>query len=403
MTKYILPNFIDLKPRYISSSIKEVKRSYLYDGNYEYQNKNIKKNLQIALAKIENKEILNRRDLKALSYNLLLLEQINRFDDFFKAFVTKINEIRNKTYFVRPFLSYIYNGKNDKYKHSIFNILKVFMRLNIKHRERYNDIFAIVRGNNSLDSFIVGIEDQFINIKNQNEIEDVCNSLFIRSTDKIYNNLIMFFIYNNYLDEQLWSFHKSKIDLLSLELKKRLFKKILLRYKNNFNVKTYPEKWFNLIRTELGDPFDPVNQRWRGLEEEKEIYRRWNVSENIDEYFDKIVGGDRRRKVFWRKYIDNIYRIEYIEEAAKALVMEFERHLFVEFAQTGNAMYYYNKDTFNINDIRERLKNTKMSRSKKTKYLKQKALAVNSLTHHKGNWESKFDYEIGRLGYTRSR
>lgn len=118
-----------------------------------------------------------------------------------------------------------------------------------------------------------------------------------------------------------------------------------------------------------------------------------------DKFFEKIVGGDKKRKKFWKKYLNNIYRIEYFESASKALVMEFDNHIFVEFAEPGNACYYYNKNEMNINKIKSTLNVLIINNSQKVRYLKQGVDKIN----HSGDWQYKFEYRIKKLGYNKSR
>lgn len=398
MNKYILPNFDNYSPQFIDLSIKEIKKSHLYNANYTHKPDD--KRYEEALFKLKNfKTIvdLSKRDIKTLSHYLISLENLGLFDKYYRILVTRINDMRNKSYFIRPFLSYLYNGSKNKDK--VYSLVKILGNYITKRKERYSHILDLFNQSKNSFQFLENLKEQFSLIYKKEDIDNLCQNFLIKPTDEIYSECIINFIYSNYLNESLWMYNKSTIQVMKLELKKKIFRKILLDYKDNPNTEEYPKNWFNFIYNELGDPYDPANVRWNGLEDVKEIFRRWNIDENIEKFFEQIVGGDKRRKKFWKKYINNIYRIEYFEEASKALVMEFKDHLFVEFAKSGNACYFYDKKELNINNIRSELNKPNMSKSRKVDFLKQ----GHDKKDHRGKWEYKFDYIIRNLGYKKSR
>lgn len=402
MSKFILPNFFEYRPHFIEKSIKEISKSRLYTGDYgerEHDDKYL-----IAVNQLLKTKTLNKKEIKHLAYYLVSLERADIFMDYYKIFVANINIFINNFAVIRQFISFLYNGVHAKDKEMIFNILKILAKKQYNKKIRYDELFSVIISSAILGEFLNNIKDSFSSIRTLDEIDTLARICFLKPTDSFYHSCISSFIVNNYLDEELWGFYLSKVEVFKLEYKKRLFKDILAFYKEDYDIKAYPKKWFTLIGKELGDPYERVNPRWRGLEEEKEIYRRWNVTENLDKFFDEIVGGDRDRKYYWRNYVNNIFRIEYFEEASKALVMQFKDHIFVEFATVGNAMYYYHKDDISIDKIKQDLDSMyyRYRISSKTSYLKQKNLAINKL-NHAGSWQEKCDYIIRSLGYEKSR
>ncbi len=396
MGDYVLPNFKLYKPQYLDDSIKQIKKSKLYKANYDKQPK--REMVEEALNKIRNNEVLSKRDIKALSFHLLTLEMEGLFDRYYKTFVIHFNEIRSKTYYIRPLLGYLYNSR-AKHKERIYEVMKAIIKVSTKRKQNYTEVFNLVESTAYVNEFINKIKIKFTKIASQNDISRLCQELYMKVADELYNECIAEFIIANYLDDRLWNFYKDTITNMTQELKKRIFKSVMLNYMDEYDVASYPKQWFQLIYRQLGDPYDPINHRWKGLEEEKEVFRRWNIDENIEKFFEQIVGGDKRRKSFWKRYINNIYRIEYFEEASKALALEFKNHMFVEFAESGNACYYYHKNDFDINKVREVLKGSSLNRSAKVKFLKQGTDKKN----HSGDWEYQFDYSLRSLGYTRSR
>ena len=77
--------------------------------------------------------------------------------------------------------------------------------------------------------------------------------------------------------------------------------------------------------------------------------------------------------------------------------MEFKNHLFVEFAQHSNALYYYDKSVKNIDMIdanqSQRWGNLSIY------YLKDKDLGSRMM--HSGDWTYKFEKELKRLNYNK--
>lgn len=398
MNSYNIPNFDNFTPQLIDVSIKKIQKSHLYNAEYTHKANN--QRYKEALDKLKNFQTikdLSKRDIKILSHDLISLESLGLFDKYYKVLVTRLNDIRNKSYFIRPLLSYLYNGSKNKGR--IYDLVEKLGEIIIKRRERYEDILNLFNKSKNSSEFIGNLKEKFSIIENKKDIDIICEKFLIKSTDEIYSECILEFIYCNYLNEGLWNFHRTKIKVMKLELKKKIFRKILLEYKDNLNTERYPEHWFRFIYNELGDPYDLANVRWKGLEDVKEIFRIWNIGANIEKFFKKIVGGDKRRKKFWKQYINNIYRIEYFEEASKALVMEFKNHLFVEFAESGNACYFYDKKEFNINNIRSKLSESNMSKSRKINFLKKGY----DKKDHRGKWEYDLEFIIRNLGYKKSR
>ncbi|MBP2028764.1 hypothetical protein J2Z35_002594 [Acetoanaerobium pronyense] len=402
MSKFPLPDFSEYKPHYIEKSIKELEKSKLHSSSF--LEKSQTDNYQIAINNLKINKKLSKKEIKLLSYHMASIETLGLFMDYYNTFVLNINDFINSFTITRQFICFLYNGISSDHKERIFMVLKIITNKQKNKKPRYRKVFSAIISSTSLDDFLKLVQQEFYEISSIIDIDGLSRQYFLKSIDGFYHNCISKFICKNHLSEDLWHFHISSINNFKLENKKNLFKDIMNLYKENYDIKSYPSHWFKLIGKELGDPFEPVNQRWTGLEEEKEIYRRWNVSENIDKFFDEIVRGDKDRKDYWRQYINNIYRIEYFEQASKALVMEFEKHIFVEFATIGNAMYYYNKKDISIDKIKIDLSSGRYSYSvsSKTSYLKQRELAIDKL-NHAGYWQYKCDYIIKSLGYEKSR
>ena len=186
---------------------------------------------------------------------------------------------------------------------------------------------------------------------------------------------------------------------MDLETKKEVFVGILEIYVDEKDIDKYPKVWFTMILEHLGEPYSQVNTKWNGIDDRlKEIFRLWNNNENIYNFFiNEATDGDKQRLNFWKQYINSIYRIRYYPNLNKALVMEFKNHLFVEFAQHSNALYYYDKQVKNIDmiDAYQSQRYGELS----INYLKNKYLGSRKL--HSGAWTFNFEQELRRLNYNK--
>ena len=327
------------------------------------------------------------------------IEQQNYFDKLYDSFILRINSFRAYRGFIRPLTSYIYN-----YYDSSNNIVSVYDLLRIiapklKDSEKYQIIKSIPTKNSLYKGFLYDIKKQFYNVKESKEIEEILKKVFMTRNDKFYLECMVRFIVNNHLNKDLMIEFRAAINRMELETKKEVFTGILEIYAKENDIEKYPKVWFTMILEHLGEPYSQSNTKWNGIDENlKEIFRLWNNNENIYNFFiNEATDGDKRRLNFWREYINSIYRIRYYPNLNKALVMEFKNHLFVEFAQHSNALYYYDKSVKNIDMIdanqSQRWGNLSIY------YLKDKDLGSRMM--HSGDWTYKFEKELKRLNYNK--
>lgn len=398
MSKYKLPDFDSLKPQFIDQSIKKIIKSPLYRSNYipEIDDERYKKAVE-KLKKMKIQDRLTTRECKVLSHNITELWLLDLFDKYYIRLGSQFKSIRNQPYFILSFLNGLYNEFPKK--DILYNKLRYLEKNMNEKRERYNEIRSLIRKSNSYSVFKKTIKKEFEMINNKDEIKILCEKYMIKYTDNIYGECVIEFIYGNYMDLSLWEFNTNSISSMELKLKKDIFRRILLDYKDILDIKKYSEDWFNFIYREIGDPYDTSNYKWDGIEDVMEIFRRWNIESNMEKFFEQIVGGDKRRKKFWRGYLDSIYRVDYFEDVEKSFVMDFKEHTFVEFAKSGNALYYYGNEEMDINKIKNNLRGSKLRRTGKLNFLKQGIYKID----HRGAWEDRFEYRIRALGYKMGR
>ena len=397
INKYITPNFNNLKPLKIIRANENIKKSKHYDPAVEL--KPTKDRFRYAFNLFIKGEYLYSKHYKVLLFYLNDIEQQNYFDKLYDSFILRINSFRAYRGFIRPLTSYIYN-----YYDSSNNIVSVYDLLRIiapklKDSEKYQIIKSIPTKNSLYKGFLYDIKKQFYNVKESKEIEEILKKVFMTRNDKFYLECMVRFIVNNHLNKDLMIEFRAAINRMELETKKEVFTGILEIYAKENDIEKYPKVWFTMILEHLGEPYSQSNTKWNGIDENlKEIFRLWNNNENIYNFFIKeATDGDKRRLNFWREYINSIYRIRYYPNLNKALVMEFKNHLFVEFAQHSNALYYYDKSVKNIDMIdanqSQRWGNLSIY------YLKDKDLGSRMM--HSGDWTYKFEKELKRLNYNK--
>ena len=397
INKYNIPNFNDLKPKEIIMVNKKIQQSKYY--NPDIESKTTEERFDKAFNMFKADEYLYSKHYKVLLFYLNEIEKQNYFDKLYNSFKSRINSFKSYKGFVRPLASYIYNYYNSSVNiDSVYYLLRI-MVANLKDSERYDNIKAISLKNDIDKDFLCDIKYQFYNVKDDNEIDEILKKVFMSRSDKFYLECMVKFIINNHLNKDLIEEFKEAIGRMDLETKKEVFVGILEIYVDEKDIDKYPKVWFTMILEHLGEPYSQVNTKWNGIDDRlKEIFRLWNNNENIYNFFiNEATDGDKQRLNFWKQYINSIYRIRYYPNLNKALVMEFKNHLFVEFAQHSNALYYYDKQVKNIDmiDAYQSQRYGELS----INYLKNKYLGSRKL--HSGAWTFNFEQELRRLNYNK--
>ena len=397
INKYNIPNFNDLKPKEIIMVNKKIQQSKYY--NPDIESKPTEERFDKAFNMFKADEYLYSKHYKVLLFYLNEIEKQNYFDKLYNSFKSRINSFKSYKGFVRPLASYIYNYYNSSVNiDSVYYLLRI-MVANLKDSERYDNIKAISLKNDIDKDFLCDIKYQFYNVKDDSEIDEILKKVFMSRSDKFYLECMVKFIINNHLNKDLIEEFKEAIGRMDLETKKEVFVGILEIYVDEKDIDKYPKVWFTMILEHLGEPYSQVNTKWNGIDDRlKEIFRLWNNNENIYNFFiNEATDGDKQRLNFWKQYINSIYRIRYYPNLNKALVMEFKNHLFVEFAQHSNALYYYDKQVKNIDmiDAYQSQRYGELS----INYLKNKYLGSRKL--HSGAWTFNFEQELRRLNYNK--
>ena len=181
-----------------------------------------------------------------------------------------------------------------------------------------------------------------------------------------------------------------------------------------------------VIRDErLGDPrLANAAPNWRGLNAARERILSWLARETIEFFFNALVppnDENRRRAEFWLKYTkkpgkikdfqvaisqEDIYKIynrhdkliDYsrIEgSSSSAFLMMFEgyktEYIIIEFSETGNAAYIYERNRFEWIGINLRSKIYHIKQLKRMQDVKDRII-------HNGEWEYYASQKLAELG-----
>lgn len=397
--EFILPIFKKLSPIKINMSVRQVKQSKMYNADYSIKEPS-KEKFEEAFRKLKNDENLRTKDYRILSYYLNVLDKNNYLEKYIKSFIKDISRFIGYRGFVRPLLSYVYNFyDNDENSRIIFALeLKVIDKLSNKEKFQYiNKTFADY---SNKDIFLNRIENLFSGCNTENDINELLKKIFLKETDKFYSKCMINFILKKFKDDELFDICKSAVKMMELSMQQIVFKGIMDNYIDVMNVDLYPDRWFKEIGETLKEPYSRANTRWNNMEDKyKETYRRWNNSNYLYEFFNNV-SGDRVRLEFWKKYINSIYRIEYFSKINDALVMEFKNHVFVEFAQMGNALYIYDKRIYDLDKIKHNTQHH--TKTECVNILKNPGLMEKKLMH-RGDWQLTFKRELNRRGYEQDR
>lgn len=397
---FVFPNFEQLKPVYLEQCVRELKRFSRYlESNIENKSK---ERYEISIEKIKKGEPLLKRDYVVLAFCLSRLESEGYLDIFYDLFQRSLDSFIGVSSFVRPFASYIYNNKLNENTRKIYTLFRR-IRTKLPNKSRYEVINDLLRKNVDLSDFLEEIKNNIQSKESISDIEKYCENIFMKDNDKAYYRYIKDFIVKNHLRQDLWPQFKRLMEIMDFEDKKAVFAGVLLCYKNNPAIESYPQNWFELIWRELKDPYDPYNTRWKGMDDVKDVFRLWYAYSRVLDFFtNHIKGGDRRRCNFWMQYINCMYRVKHYPEANMALVMEFAGHIIVEFAQPNNACYVYSKKHLTLEEIERKLASSDLTPTEKVNFLKNQSLCLRRL-FHRDRWEYEFNSYLFHLGYNKGR
>lgn len=165
------------------------------------------------------------------------------------------------------------------------------------------------------------------------------------------------------------------------------YKGIIINYLSAVEAKEYNLELFTQLIHRLADPRENMH-RWQGVSEEviDKVKRKLMEIELYD-----FFGTDSERFNYWKKYMNHVKSIDYNEEPPIA-AMYFDEFVIVEFAETGNAAYFYERSGFSKHLAHKIKRNIAESDLKD-----QDAYYYIHKLNHSGNWPSRYDVYMERF------
>ena len=413
--KLKLPDFGYMQPRRIKQECKKLEYKWKNLVNKETKLKSSEDEFRISLNKLVKNQILSKRDLKNLASYVDKIHQKGEkyFDRFIDYLKDKPEELMPTT------LSLLIQNTykcSHKYASNIFEIVRnvlvnLYLELTERVQEKYKEFTKLLLGKKSLDSFKQSIVKKIEAADSYEEIDKTRKKYYVEVDTQLFINGITDFINKNYKDEKFCrDFIKNMlIGKLSFDNLKHVFGIILRKMVDN-NVKL-PRFWLILIREKLGHPATPGNSRWNDIfndetlnQKVKDEFRIQINTIELYDFFEKL-SGDRDRLEFWKEYIPYMYRAEMIKNVdSNPFIMEFERHTFIEFGRTNNALFCYSKADINIevvlNKVKaNRYKDSKHYSSQVTDSLKNNRYRRDLRFSHSGNWQNRLRDKLADRGY----
>ena len=140
----------------------------------------------------------------------------------------------------------------------------------------------------------------------------------------------------------------------------------------------------------IGRPVEK-NLNWNDITKPaRDKFRNWYFTSELERFFSNDIRTGKERFNFWEQYLADIKNLRF-EENELVLIMDFGRHVVVEFGRTGNAAYIYSKDVFLrcFGDF-EMAINLKKEQLKDQKTAKDRIL-------HSGYWQGRASFKMGRI------
>lgn len=381
---YIFPTF-NFKPVKLEMEVQRLHSKYKHSD--QLSDRIIHKKLPDILARIrelenEKNEIIRfANKLKQIDINIL--SSVYPYENEDETTISKIILIlieRYKSFTGRRFWKYYHHFPFDikivqmleyVFQHENEN----FLALKPLVRKNYNEIFNTADSNNVLTQLA-----KKIGMKKK-PIEESFSEWKINKESKLSNELWLR-ILETYIQEK-WFVGLHGADIIAEKLKNiklDRYKKIIVKYLGANNYKDFNHLLFSQLIDRLKDPRKNKN-RWDGIPVEiiDKVEMRL-MQDRLSSFFKE----DSERFHYWQRYIEFMHDIKLVEEPLIA-AMYFRNFVVVEFANKGNAAYFYERDGFS--NLAYKLKSGIQESQLKNP---DAAYFINKL-NHSGHWPSRYD------------
>jgi hypothetical protein len=363
-------------------------------------------------------EILKQLSIKRIPDLLIRIRQITFNRDVIIAFAEKLSkhEIKILAY------AYPYHQENDETIGKIILILQTryspiigrLMWQNLQQNPNDQHLLSFIRNILNNNKFIFSAFEQ-----NHNRI---LINLFQSSN---VSKAMAYYIFQNKLTfkEALKNWHiklRSKWALLidfyllkmglanedfirregSREIREQLSRFPLSRYKQlievyltMFEPNQYDYDLLDQVIEKLKDP-NKNKESWREFSPEVvEKVKRWINLGKLKRFFANDTKYERFK--FWVNYEKYFKNVEIIKEPPIA-IMDFGTFIAIEFAETGNAVHFYEREGF-MSEMYPKIKRKRSDSSKKMSrdiFKNKSAPYYLNAPHHRGYWAYTFDQYI---------
>lgn len=266
----------------------------------------------------------------------------------------------------------------------IINVLKFcfkndsqdFLALKPYIREKYNCLFVQPKPKKIIESMAIEIGNQ------KQKVHDTFKEWKVEQ-NSLLSYEIWYFILVHFINK-LWFIKKQGIEFIRQKLESLTldtYKEIIDKYLTGFNHADYHDELFTQVIRRLNDPRTNIS-RWNNISEQSiEKVKKRLIRDELYDFFEY----DSERFNYWKRYLDHVQDVDYIVEPPIA-AMYFKEFVVVEFANVGNAAYFYERNGFAENLANKLKYNVPESllKDQNAPYYIQKL-------NHAGHWPQRYD------------
>ncbi|WP_175615433.1 EH signature domain-containing protein [Piscibacillus halophilus] len=383
------------KPTQLTEVAQKLQKKYRETGHLPEHV--VRRDLPMLLKEIQSlsnhEEVLKEfaDHLKNIHLKILSSEYPYNHDD--EALLDKIRfmlEYRYNSYIGKRFWNHFQQRPDDQFVQSILSKAfetenSSFLGLLNRIRVQYNDIF---NGSHIIEEIALGIGNE------NDKVNDSFKDWKI-TTESGLSNKIWHFLIQNFINDSSFIERQDKGTLLKVlnHYPTQDYKQAMDLYLNSFELDDLHDFIMSLVLQRLGNPTESTLKWYRMTEESINKAKQWVYQQQLKEFLDN------ERFQYWKKYLHLTHDVKTINEPPIS-AMYFGDFVVVEFANKGNAAYFYKTEGF------ERTLSRNLKTGTKVEYLKNQYadFYINKL-NHSGGWNYRFDtymnqYLRGQYYYT---
>lgn len=395
----IFPTF-HFRPMKLKSTVEQLRVKYQHEGQVSEMLTSIKlPSLLKRIRRLNNsyEELVDfSRHLSRIDLNILATEfPYNKEDqETIKKIIFILKERYERVIGRRFWHHYQYDFLDDTILDMVqFSFEKEnanFLGLSSTMREDYNQIFATSEPTRVINQMTLTLGNE------KKYIKDSLSEWKIEEDSLLAQELTLRII-EQFIDKKWFvktqgtSFLMEKLE----HLDEKRYKVIMNNYLTSFTYETFDENLLTQLINRLGDPRKNEN-KWINISENAvQKVKMYLMNLELFDFFD----ADSERFNYWKKYLRYIDNVDLLDKPPVA-AMYFGEFVAVEFANKGNAAYFYKQSEFKKQLAHKLIANMSESQLKDP--------SANFFIHkidHRGRWQARVDeyminYLKGNLTYT---